>query len=71
MHKQINRLQTHNFHLEKQLERLLSLNPQLSDKLDKKAAQGQVTEDQLNDQSHIAKLIANSTLMKSYEAIMQ
>ena len=49
------------------------MNPEMQDILDKKAADNavKISEDQLNDQSQLAQLISNSTIMKSYEAIMQ
>jgi len=49
------------------------MNPEMQEILDKKAAEtlSKLSEDQLNDQSQLAQLIANSTIMKSYEAIMQ
>lgn len=66
-------MQTHSHYLEKQLDRLLSLNPEMRDFLDKKAADNaaKLSEGQLHDQSQVAHLISSSTLMKSYEAIMQ
>ena len=69
--KQVYSLQTHSYYLERQLERLLSLNPEMRAHLDKKAPASKLTEDQLHDQSQLAQLISSSSLMKSYEAIMQ
>ena len=71
--KQVFNLQTHAYYLEKQLERLITMNPEMQSLLDQKAAENaqKLTEEQLSDQSQLASLIANSQIMRSYEAIMQ
>jgi hypothetical protein len=49
------------------------MNPEMQDVLNKKAAQAaqKLSQEQHQDQSQLAHMIANSTLMRSYEAIMQ
>lgn len=43
----------------------------MNDYLGKKAGEAKLGDDQLNEQSNLAALVANSPIMKSYEAIMQ
>lgn len=51
--KQVFNLQTHAYYLEKQLERLITMNPEMQSLLDQKAAENaqKLTEEQLSDQS--------------------
>lgn len=69
---QVYNLQQHSYYLERQLERLITINPELQDQLDKRMAEheAKLTEEQLKDQSKMAQMIANSTTLRSYEAIM-
>lgn len=62
------------FYLEKQLDRLTTMNPELRDALDKKPDNfldaAKPSGSQAADQSQVAQLLASSTLIKSYEQIM-
>ena len=53
LQKTIYNLQTNSHYLERQLERLISMNPEMQEVLDKKAAEtvAKLSEEQLNDQS--------------------
>lgn len=46
-------MQTHAYYLEKQLERLITMNPEMQSLLDQKAAENaqKLTDEQLTDQS--------------------
>jgi len=50
--KQIFNLQTNSYYLERQLERLITMNPEMQDFLDKKASENaaKLSEEQHNDQ---------------------
>ena len=69
---QVYNLQQHAYYLERQLERLITINPEMQAHLDKRMAEQQprLSEDQIKDQSGMAQMIANSTTLRSYEAIM-
>ena len=58
--------------MERQLERLIIINPEMQELLESKMAnkKAKLTEEQLSDQSVMAQMLANSTTLRSYEAIM-
>lgn len=69
--KKINSLESHAYYLQKQLDRILTANPEMQDYIQNKNDLPAPSKEQLEDQDQIAQLINNSTLIKSYEQVMQ
>ena len=70
LQKQIYNLQNHSYYLDRQLKRLLTINPEMQDLLDQKENEAKLSDGQLNEQTQIAQLVNRSTLIQSYEQIM-
>ena len=71
-YKQISNLENYVFYLEKQLDRLTTLNPELRDRLDKKPDNFDAVKpsgSQVVDPAKV-ELLASTPLIKSYEQIM-
>jgi len=61
-------LQNHSYFLERQLERVLTLNPEVNSKMqDHLRDQQNLNEQQLKEQTQTAQLLSSSTLIQSYE----
>lgn len=72
--KQIINLQNHSYYLERQLDRLVTMNPELQDELDKRMADRDIpnlSAEMRAEKAQLAEQLNNSTLIQSYEQIMQ